>query len=1048
MSIEMHQRPIPFGKYFLLARVNTGGMAEVFRAKAFGVEGFERIVAVKRILPSIAADTDFITMFIDEAKLAVQLNHANIAQIFDLGRVSDSYFIALEYVHGKDLRAAFDLVRSQAGRMPIELACYVIMKICEGLDYAHRKRDASGRPLELVHRDVSPQNMLISFDGDVKLIDFGIAKAAGKSSRTREGILRGKFGYLSPEQVEGEQVDQRSDIFGIGIVLYELLTGERLFAGDSDFSTIEKVRNLEIAPPRRLNPQIPKQLERAVLKALARNRDARTQTALELHDELQAVLHERTRRGHPFGRKELSTWMLAHFPDDAARDPEALGDLDGAESLASSSTDVTPIVEPAESNAVYKETRDAPEEAKNNHPSTILGMPAVLPPADLAGPKGRLPPPPRRGGPSTRPPAPPALGLGRTVPPPPPPPRSVAPPPPRRASGSTRGPAPAFPAPVAQSSMPPARPTPTPSAPVTNARGPSLNMDWDDEELSTQIYDRPADASDYLYESYEAGGGELASLRVSEVARAADQARQASQHTPQPTRPPAPPRRTAAYASNTFAPQSLGQPGDRPATYPPPLPGGRPYGAATQSPQSYEVAGAYEGGAQSYDTPSSYAGGRQPYENFPDANAPFANEGTPPPGVHVSPRAYSYSEPGLPRVEPADSLRAPPATETIALSTERPTERTRNPIFAALAVAAVVLLCFVGYVFLARTEPGVVQLTTHPADAAVVFDGKPWGTTSPFVVTNVSPNDKHLIAVSKAGYRSWSQEVQVQAGQTLQFPVTLEPAESDSPAVAGNAQGATGGFTIETSPSGATVVLDGQELSGVTPLRVGNLLARSYEVGLKLNGFKEHQARIAVSSGVDQSVPRVVMQPLRVRVRVTSEPSGGEAVITRGSERRVLGRTPADVTLENEGTPWNVEVSKSGYESFAQPLTIRDGTAELSVRAVLARRSGSAEAPSVASSEPPRAARSSSSESKSEPVAAREKEKDSEGGPGTLRINSRPWSQVTIDGKSVGNTPQMNLSLPSGAHKVTLVNPEFNLRKTLTITIKPGQVETQIVALQ
>ncbi|HEY6880481.1 MAG TPA: serine/threonine-protein kinase, partial [Polyangiales bacterium] len=239
----MRFKPIPFGKYYLLDRVSTGGMAEVYRAKAFGVEGFERIVAVKRILPTIALDTDFIKMFIDEAKLAVQLNHANIAQIFDLGKVDGNYYIALEYVHGKDLRSVFEHQTAQRETLPVELACYVMMKICEGLDYAHRKCDSQGRALELVHRDVSPHNMLISFDGDVKLIDFGIAKAANNSVKTRAGILKGKFGYLSPEQVRGERVDQRSDIFGIGIVLHELLTGERLFAGDSDLSTIEKVRN-------------------------------------------------------------------------------------------------------------------------------------------------------------------------------------------------------------------------------------------------------------------------------------------------------------------------------------------------------------------------------------------------------------------------------------------------------------------------------------------------------------------------------------------------------------------------------------------------------------------------------------------------------------------------------------------------------------------------------------------------------------------------------------------------------------------------------------
>src|SRR6188508_508014 len=174
------KKPTPFGKYFLLERINVGGMAEVFRAKAFGVEGFERLVAVKRILPNIAEDKEFIRMFIEEAKLSVQLNHANIAQIFDLGVVDGSYYIALEHVHGRDLRAMFDRCRQLGEPMPVSQACFMVMKVCEGLDYAHNKRDQSGRELGLVHRDVSPQNVLISFEGEVKLIDFGIAKAAGK----------------------------------------------------------------------------------------------------------------------------------------------------------------------------------------------------------------------------------------------------------------------------------------------------------------------------------------------------------------------------------------------------------------------------------------------------------------------------------------------------------------------------------------------------------------------------------------------------------------------------------------------------------------------------------------------------------------------------------------------------------------------------------------------------------------------------------------------------------------------------------------------------
>ena len=173
------KKPTPFGKYYLLERINIGGMAEVFRAKAFGVEGFERLVAVKRILPAIAEDKEFIRTFIEEAKLSVQLNHANIAQIFDLGVVEGSYYIALEHVHGRDLRVLFERCRQLGEPMLVAQACFVAMKVCEGLDYAHNKRDQAGRELALVHRDVSPPNILVSFEGEVKLIDFGIAKAAG-----------------------------------------------------------------------------------------------------------------------------------------------------------------------------------------------------------------------------------------------------------------------------------------------------------------------------------------------------------------------------------------------------------------------------------------------------------------------------------------------------------------------------------------------------------------------------------------------------------------------------------------------------------------------------------------------------------------------------------------------------------------------------------------------------------------------------------------------------------------------------------------------------
>ena len=313
MSTATKRQPIPFGKYLLLDRVNIGGMAEVWRAKTFGAGGFERIVAIKRILPNIAEDEEFISMFLDEAKITVQLNHANIAQIYELNNLSNSYFIAMEYVSGKDLRAVFDRCRKRGEPAPIPLTCYAIAQCCEGLDYAHRAKDRQGRDMSIVHRDVSPQNALVSYDGEVKVIDFGIAKAAGKATKTQAGILKGKFGYMSPEQIRGLPLDGRSDIFAMGVCLYEMLTGERLFVGDSDFSVLEKVRKVEVLPPSHFNRKIPDALERIVMKSLAKDVDDRYQHATELGEELRAFMYS---TGTPFARKDLAAFMKATFAED------------------------------------------------------------------------------------------------------------------------------------------------------------------------------------------------------------------------------------------------------------------------------------------------------------------------------------------------------------------------------------------------------------------------------------------------------------------------------------------------------------------------------------------------------------------------------------------------------------------------------------------------------------------------------------------------------------------------------------------------------------
>jgi serine/threonine protein kinase len=454
------KQPIPFGKYYLLERINVGGMAEVFKAKATGVEGFERMVAVKRILPSIAEDDEFITMFVDEAKIAVQLTHANIAQIFDLGKVADSYFIALEYVHGKDMRTIFHRARQRGEQVPIPMACYAIMKVCEGLDYAHNKRDSGGRFLNLVHRDVSPQNLLVSYEGEVKIIDFGIALAAGKAGRTQAGILKGKFGYMSPEQVQqGFEIDRRSDVFGVGICLYELLTGERLFVAETDFATLEKVRNVDIMPPSTYNRRIPEDLEQIVLKALARNRDDRHATAMALHDELQSFMYT---SGNFFGRKDLSMYMQRVFAEELGRESARDREYASLELPALQATDdesgldAFQEIDPVSTVSALQDgmalSGSSPAMASSPQvprKATLLGMPAVAP-----RPSGARTSQPRG-------PAVPRIS-----------PRANSIPPGHGPTGSGVRQA------AAQS--------------VQRAPG------WDDEEFATQIYDKPGEGLDAL----------------------------------------------------------------------------------------------------------------------------------------------------------------------------------------------------------------------------------------------------------------------------------------------------------------------------------------------------------------------------------------------------------------------------------------------------------------------------------------------------------------------------------------------------------------------
>jgi len=281
-------------RYTITERVDQGGMAEVFRGVAESLQGFKKNVAIKRILPDLIKNKKFVKMFLDEARLSLYLQHANIVQVFDIGQTENSYFLVMEFVDGANLKALLQRLKQRGRRMEIAHAIYILLECCKGLNYAHHlENPETGEPLHLVHRDISPPNILVSKMGEVKLVDFGLAKANSQLESTDPGVVKGKFSYLSPEAASGLEVDHRADVFAVGILLWEMFTGRRLFYGESDYQTVELVRQARIPSLAALNPDIEPELEGIVRKALARNPDERYHTAADLGDALAQYLFSR-----------------------------------------------------------------------------------------------------------------------------------------------------------------------------------------------------------------------------------------------------------------------------------------------------------------------------------------------------------------------------------------------------------------------------------------------------------------------------------------------------------------------------------------------------------------------------------------------------------------------------------------------------------------------------------------------------------------------------------------------------------------------------------
>ena len=282
-------KPVKFGKYLLLEKLATGGMAQLFKGKMIGVEGFEKLVAIKQILPHLVEEKEFINSFVDEAKLAAMLHHQNIVQIYDFGNMEGTYYIAMEYLQGRDLRMIVNRAKEINKPLHLEQILFIMSHICSGLDYAHKMKDYEGKPLNIIHRDISPQNIMITYEGEVKILDFGIAKAATKRTMTQMGMIKGKVAYMSPEQAAGKIIDYRSDIFSTGILFYELVTGRRVFTGET-MQILANVRDAEFEPVEAIIKNLPPGIYKMLNRVLAKEPDQRYQSCKEMLSDIEACM--------------------------------------------------------------------------------------------------------------------------------------------------------------------------------------------------------------------------------------------------------------------------------------------------------------------------------------------------------------------------------------------------------------------------------------------------------------------------------------------------------------------------------------------------------------------------------------------------------------------------------------------------------------------------------------------------------------------------------------------------------------------------------------
>ena len=947
------KKPNPFGKYFLFDRVSTGGMAEIFRAKTVSLEGTERIVAVKKMIDLLTADKELTSMFIDEAKLAVQLNHPGICQVVDWGKVGESYFIAMEYVLGQDLKKIFLRCKQQlpdgTPTMPLAQSCFIVMKLCEALDYAHNKQDSLGNPLHIVHRDVSPQNVLVSYEGEVKLIDFGIAKVGQNRGPQADesGSLKGKFAYMSPEQVKGDAIDRRSDIFATGIVLYELLTGERLFPPDQDMAVLDKIKNVEVLPPTAYNRKIPEELERIVMKSLAQNPAERYQTAMDLHGELQSFLYT---SGEFFSRKDMAAWMKRVFRTemdaeqaevDAVRDTRVALPTSGADSL--------------------------------QRARATLSMAALK-----ADPGGGL-----RGSKET--------GSIQAV----------------KATGAIKAFAPESNAPnewmstnartVKNASTPPPQPRGGAQS-IADAAG-RMAKPASASGSATKLKPIGKSVTEVAHEEDTAVDGPMGAGKIAEPKFSDDN-----------------------LATKSFAPQQS-------------------EGAAAQRGGGVVVRDTGDIETQQYKTVEEGGAERDPLEGGPTmANPPHSQripltveeimEVSAPTMLEAAHQAAQepHRSRAIPAVAPPPPLNLP---ESLDVGPREAAQQKPQGGNTAALLLLLLLLALGGggaaYWFLLR--PGTVVVMVSPErEFSVLVDGKPAiGMDSSPVILSLPPGT-HAVSVQRPGYKSWTDAVTVQAGETVRATAALSALLQQ-----------TGSFTLVTEPPGAMVFLDGASLGQVTPMRVGSVAAGPHTIELRLGGRILTQS-ITVEAGKTAELKIPLPPESATKPVVEPSPPANPQPTATTPEKPVEKPAVAATTPEKP-----VEKPAVAATTPEKPVEKPAVVATTPEKPVQPAPKPVQPAPKPVAVQPKPVERHTPVRPVPRAVAAMDKPARPAGNFGFLRINSKPWTKIFVDGMDTNlNTPQTAYQMSPGMHQIMLFNPEFGIRETFSVHIIAGETQTVI----